>query len=138
MSRLAFVVPVVLLILAVAVAAGPAARASVQEWQPDCAMLRTVYLAARAEGESKMTRYAIFRAASTFTNASRAAFDIDASISPVVRASADRIEAMGQESQRKSIDDLTKSTNILASTGDAYREACPEEAAYVIEQLSLR
>ena len=49
------------------------------------------YLAARAEGKNKMTRYAIFRAASTFTNASRTAFDMDTSISPVVRAAADRI-----------------------------------------------
>ena len=134
--RIAFVVPTVLIILAVAVGARPAAHASVQEWQPDCALLRTVYLMARLKGEGKATRYAIFRAASTFTNASRTAFDT--SIPLAVRSAADRIEGMGQDSQRESIDELTQSTNVLVSTGDAYREACPEEAAYVINSLALR
>ena len=136
MRRFAFVGPVVLLALAVAAAARP--DAPVQEWQPDCSLLRTVHLTARLEGEGKMTRYAIFRAASAFTNASRTAFDMDTSIAPEVKAMTGQIEDMGEASQRESIEALNQATDVLVSTATAYREACPEEAAYVLNSLAVR
>ncbi|MXW10113.1 MAG: hypothetical protein F4X47_00710 [Gammaproteobacteria bacterium] len=93
---------------------------------------------ARIEGDGKLTRFAIYRAASTFTTASRGTFAMNSSIPTAVRTETDRIEEMGRDSQRESTDDLNKAADVLALTGAAYREACPEEAAYVNNQLMPR
>lgn len=120
-------------LLLIAVGAHPAPR-----FQADCSLLRDVHLMARIEGDGKLTRFAIYRAASTFTTASRGTFAMNSSIPTAVRTETDRIEEMGRDSQRESTDDLNKAADVLALTGAAYREACPEEAAYVNNQLMPR